>query len=278
MYKKADIIYQPSQYDKLKELLVNRNIKFKDLGNIRKFSLNVDEARSTAIIEEAVLQGATILYSWKFEPYEMESAEWFLMESQCGKVDSADDEYTFAFSCTRGVDAFGVERYRHKRQIAPYCLRRSVKWDSRHNVYSDTSGGAHTFFCSTVAKERIEQELGGIRFIPVLEARSKLPMSEVHQLCALYRLPCEAIVLPKGVTFERCPCCGEKRVYFENTGLDYVCLKKEFLDSKSDIYETEGLFGWGFGYPLVIVSKKMYLLLTETLKERTLRFTPICVV
>ena len=275
MHRRAEIIYQPLQHDKLEELLVSSNIQFKDSGNIRKFFLNVDAASSVPIIKEAVFQKATILYSWQFDPRELENAEWFLMESRCGKIDSADDTYTFAYSCAKGVDVFGVEHYHHKRQIAPYCLRRTVKWNNKHNIYSDTNGGTHTFFCSSVAKEAFEQQLGGIEFVPVLSVKDKCPISDVHQICVLHHLPSEAVILPKGVTFEKCPYCGEKRIYFEHAGLDYISLKRGFLDKGIDIYETEDLFGWGFGYPLVVISRKMYLLLTETLRERTLHFTPI---
>ncbi len=275
MHRRAEIIYQPLQHDKLEELLVSSNIQFKDSGNIRKFFLNVDAASSVPIIKEAVFQKATILYSWQFDPRELENAEWFLMESRCGKIDSADDTYTFAYSCAKGVDVFGVEHYHHKRQIAPYCLRRTVKWNNKHNIYSDTNGGTHTFFCSSVAKEAFEQQLGGIEFVPVLSVKDKCPISDVYQICVLHHLPSEAVILPKGVTFEKCPYCGEKRIYFEHAGLDYISLKRGFLDKGIDIYETEDLFGWGFGYPLVVISRKMYLLLTETLRERTLHFTPI---
>lgn len=275
MHRRAEIIYQPLQHDKLEELLVSSNIQFKDSGNIRKFFLNVDAASSVPIIKEAVFQKATILYSWQFDPRELENAEWFLMESRCGKIDSADDTYTFAYSCAKGVDVFGVEHYHHKRQIAPYCLRRTVKWNNKHNIYSDTNGGTHAFFCSSVAKEAFEQQLGGIEFVPVLSVKDKCPISDVYQICVLHHLPSEAVILPKGVTFEKCPYCGEKRIYFEHAGLDYIFLKKGFLDKGIDIYETEDLFGWGFGYPLVVISRKMYLLLTETLRERTLHFTPI---
>lgn len=275
MHRRAEIIYQPLQHDKLEELLVSSNIQFKDSGNIRKFFLNVDAASSVPIIKEAVFQKATILYSWQFDPRELENAEWFLMESRCGKIDSADDTYTFAYSCAKGVDVFGVEHYHHKRQIAPYCLRRTVKWNNKHNIYSDTNGGTHTFFCSSVAKEAFEQQLGGIEFVPVLSVKDKCPISDVYQICVLHHLPSEAVILPKGATFEKCPYCGEKRIYFEHAGLDYIFLKKGFLDKGIDIYETEDLFGWGFGYPLVVISRKMYLLLTETLRERTLHFTPI---
>lgn len=275
MHRRAEIIYQPLQHDKLEELLVSSNIQFKDSGNIRKFFLNVDAASSVPIIKEAVFQKATILYSWQFDPRELENAEWFLMESRCGKIDSADDTYTFAYSCAKGVDVFGVEHYHHKRQIAPYCLRRTVKWNNKHNIYSDTNGGTHTFFCSSVAKEAFEQQLGGIEFVPVLSVKDKCPISDVYQICVLHHLPSEAVILPKGVTFEKCPYCGEKRIYFEHAGLDYIFLKKGFMDKGIDIYETEDLFGWGFGYPLVVISRKMYLLLTETLRERTLHFTPI---
>lgn len=275
MHRRAEIIYQPLQHDKLEELLVSSNIQFKDSGNIRKFFLNVDAASSVPIIKEAVFQKATILYSWQFDPRELENAKWFLMESRCGKIDSADDTYTFAYSCAKGVDVFGVEHYHHKRQIAPYCLRRTVKWNNKHNIYSDTNGGTHTFFCSSVAKEAFEQQLGGIEFVPVLSVKDKCPVSDVYQICVLHHLPSEAVILPKGVTFEKCPYCGEKRIYFEHAGLDYIFLKKGFLDKGIDIYETEDLFGWGFGYPLVVISRKMYLLLTETLRERTLHFTPI---
>lgn len=275
MHRRAEIIYQPLQHDKLEELLVSSNIQFKDSGNIRKFFLNVDAASSVPIIKEAVFQKATILYSWQFDPRELENAEWFLMESRCGKIDSADDTYTFAYSCAKGVDVFGVEHYHHKRQIAPYCLRRTVKWNNKHNIYSDTNGGTHTFFCSSVAKEAFEQQLGGIEFVPVLCVKDKCPVSDVYQICVLHHLPSEAVILPKGVTFEKCPYCGEKRIYFEHAGLDYIFLKKGFLDKGIDIYETEDIFGWGFGYPLVVISRKMYLLLTETLRERTLHFTPI---
>ena len=275
MHRRAEIIYQPLQHDKLEELLVSSNIQFKDSGNIRKFFLNVDAASSVPIIKEAVFQKATILYSWQFDPRELENAEWFLMESRCGKIDSADDTYTFAYSCAKGVDVFGVEHYHHKRQIAPYCLRRTVKWNNKHNIYSDTNGGTHTFFCSSVAKEAFEQQLGGIEFVPVLSVKDKFPISDVYQICVLHHLPSEAVILPQGVTFEKCPYCGEKRIYFEHAGLDYIFLKKGFLDKGIDIYKTEDLFGWGFGYPLVVISRKMYLLLTETLRERTLHFTPI---
>ena len=75
MHRRAEIIYQPLQHDKLEELLVSSNIQFKDSGNIRKFFLNVDAASSVPIIKEAVFQKATILYSWQFDPRELENAE-----------------------------------------------------------------------------------------------------------------------------------------------------------------------------------------------------------
>ena len=74
-------------------------------------------------------------------------------------------------------------------------MRRTVKWNNKHNIYSDTNGGTHTFFCSSVAKEAFEQQLGGIEFVPVLSVKDKCPISDVYQICVLHHLPSEAVIL-----------------------------------------------------------------------------------
>lgn len=275
MYRKADIIYCPSQADTLRELLLSYGIQFKDSGDVCKFSLNADAPDSTLIIAEAERLNATILYSWQFTSQEIADAQWYLMESRNGKIESADDDYTFAFDCSKGIDALGVEHYYHKRQVAPYCVRRAAKWKEKHQIYGDSTGGLHTFFCSAQLKVLLQENVFGLEFVSVLRASDRELMTDIYQLRAIQRLPNEALVLPDGISTEECPQCGERRILFSHSGLDYISLKKEYISDSCDVYETENLFGWGFGYRLVIVSKKMYLLLAEKLKERGLTFTPI---
>ena len=50
MYRKAEIIYCPSQNDALRELLSSYNVRFTDNGNVCKFTLNADAPDSALII------------------------------------------------------------------------------------------------------------------------------------------------------------------------------------------------------------------------------------
>lgn len=275
MYRKAEIIYCPSQNDALRELLLSYNVRFTDNGNVCKFTLNADAPDSALIIAKAEHLSATILYSWQFTPQEIADAQWYLMESRNGKIESADDEYTFTFGCLKGRDELGTAHYRHKWQKAPYCVRKDVKWNGKHQIYGDNAGGLHTFFCSEHAKGILQENVSGLEFFSVLRTDDRTPMADAYQLRAVQFLPNEALILPSDAYVEVCPQCGEKRFMFSHSGLDYICLKKEYISDDCDIYETEDFFGWGFGYRLVIVSKKMYLLLAEKLKERGLTFTPI---
>ncbi len=221
----------------------------------------------------------TVLRYLKFTKKEMQEAAWFQMSSKCGKIESIDYDFTFSRSCTRTVMYQGIELVfaHHLHQVAPYRVRRPIKWKQKNNFYGDACGGHYKIFCSDVARNILEEKTNGVSFMPVLKGKTENHLPDIQQLVFPNKLPHEALILPKETTVELCPQCGEPRYKPPNTGYFYMGVKEEYLRQDIDFHITETYFGDGQGYPVIVVSRKVYELFTKEFPERNLVFVPVFV-
>ena len=71
-----------------------------------------------------------------------------------------------------------------------------------------------------------------------------------------------------------CPCCGIKK--YHPTGRGPLQYKQHTFDGAPDAFKTHEVFGWGKIAPHeIIISQRMYQVLTQNKLDRGLVFTPI---
>ena len=202
---------------------------------------------------------------------ELENASWLIMRSKCGKVSTADEKYTFRYDCQWNNDP---EKFHHETQIREYILTKKICWKPKNNFYADECGNNSTIFCSEYAKQILSDNVTGIDFRAVLQKNSMEPRSDIYQLIFSHRIPHEALILPDDTNTITCNNCGKKQFWFTKPNNYSIKVKSSYLDSKADAYVSEDLFGQGFGYHLIFVSRKVYKTITD-MKERNIVFQPV---
>ena len=263
----------------LLDCLDSHKIPYRSDESTTIFYIREDAPFFDEVSELASGFASTVLRNLKFTKKEMQEASWFQMSSKCGKVETIDYDFTFSKSCTRTVMYRDIELEfaRHLHQVAPYRVQRLVKWKQKNNFYGDACGGHYKIFCSDVARGILEEKTNGVSFMPVLKGKTENHLPDIQQLVFPNKLPHEALILLKETTVELCPQCGEPRYKPPNTGYFYMGVKEEYLRQDIDFYITETYFGDGQGYPVIVVSRKVYELFTKEFPERNLVFVPVFV-
>jgi hypothetical protein len=116
----------------------------------------------------------------------------------------------------------------------------------------------------------------GLHFDPVIHGRSEQPLLDVWQVKFDDMLSEDALVLGKEYGIQSvisCISCQEKR-YYVCPQTYQLCLYKECLKDK-DVYMTQAVFGQGYGYRMVVGSKKLYQAVTESSLSKCFNIHPI---
>ena len=263
--------YKNEHCQKIIKILEEEKINYTDImGNAFVFYLYSDHGRTKEIL--GYLQEKYHMEAL-FSKDEMEAANWYTFEATRHDIESSDDHFTFEYSCPYESE-IGI-RYRHEKQINPYLSKRTPKWKNNYNFCSVNTGDFNSIFCSDIAKMMIEnRNITGVEFMPVVN-RKNIPTENVSQLCFPNILPREAFDFLGEYREIVCPNCGKIQYEFVQPMYDNIRVKTELIPSGIDMFSAEMSVSRGWIVPPVIVSKKVYNLVVNEMKEKHVRFMPI---
>lgn len=209
-----------------------------------------------------------------FTKQELRDAEWLTVrskwhngypqpESAFGYLQITYDPTNLCREC--GAGAVQQDAFR---------LTKAPKWGTRH--FFSLNWVYDELFADDTARAILESSgLTGFRFLPVKNKRGAEELPGVHQLFA------EAETKPGVVTGGRdidqvytCAVCG--RVKYQPTGVGMHVFHREALRGMPDVCRSHEEWGWGHGADrLILISQRMYRLLTDNRLDRSLVFQPI---
>ena len=263
--------YKNENSPKIIKILEEEKIKYDDImGNGFVFYLYSDNPRTIEIL--GYLQDKCYMEAL-FSKEEMEAANWYTFEATRHDIETSDHDFTFEYSCPY-TSQTGI-RYRHEKQINPYLSKRTPKWKNNYNFCSVNTGDYNEIFCSDIAKIMMENRgITGVDFMPVVN-RKNIPTENVSQLHFPNVLPREAFVFIGEYRELICPTCGKINYEFIQPGYDNMRVKTELIPPGIDMFSAGMSTSRGWIVPPVIVSKKVYNLVVNELKEKHVRFMPI---
>ena len=223
------------------------------------FYLRSDDIRKSKI-EREITSVASIIPQLVFSKMECGSADWVRLMPKYDKISFDETDLTFSYFC-KGVNRTSS----HAHQIGLYRLKRNPKWAHEMMILSAEGNHNQKWFVNNKTRDFLKsQRVTGVSFDDVLSSKNELPLSDVHQVRFDCTIPEEAVALGKEYGIDSvitCETCGEHR-YYVNPHTYQLCLYEAFLGDK-DAYVTEAVFGQGYGYRIVVVSKRFYKILKE---------------
>ena len=243
-----------------------------------KFTLYSDDSRR-ADIETELSSWHMIIPELVFTKAEYEKANWFRFMPKYDKVSPSDDEQTYSYFCKKADGAVDYDST-HKSQIGRFRLSKTPRWMGEKCILSAEGNYAHEWFTNDTTRQLMDGAgLCGFTFDSVLNVRDGVPLYNVYQIVFENALPEDAIVLGKehGInSIVPCESCGEKRFYVCPQTYQ-LCLYDKYL-GEQDVYMTQAVFGQGYGYHIVVGSKRFYNFIKENGLDKYFRIHPVKVI
>ena len=242
---------------------------------IIKFSLYNDDSRRTEI-ETELSSWNMIIPQLVFTKAEYENANWFRFMPKYDKVSPSDDEQTYSYFC-KSTDGTVDYDSTHKHQIDRFRLSKTPRWMGEMCILSAEGNYDHEWFTNDTTRQLMEgTELSGFCFDSVLNVRDGEPLPNVYQIVFENTLPEDAILLGKehGInSIVPCESCGEKR-YYVCPQTYQLCLYDKYL-GEQDVYMTQAVFGQGYGYHIIVGSKRFYHFVKDNGLDKYFRIHPV---
>ena len=130
-------------------------------------------------------------------------------------------------------------------------------------------------FCSDEARRVLsENKIVGIEYIPVLTGDMITEKENIQQLTFPNVLPMAAIDFIGSHKENICPTCGRKSYEFLEPNMDNWHIVPNAIPKGIDAFITEATFDPG-QYREIVISKKLYNVLIEQMKEKHLDCRPV---
>lgn len=267
---------------KLLSLLDQNGIPYKLSTNfnppIISFHLYSDDIRKDEI-EAQLTSRNLVIPELIFSKSEYENATWFRFMPTKDKIPSCESPLTYSYFCKKADGTVDYDTT-HRHQIGYYRLSKTPRWQNEKCVLSAEGDYNYIWFTNDATRTFLERmDIRGFRFDPVLCERDGQPLADIYQIMFDHTMPEEAIAPGKehGIrSVVTCDSCGEKR-YYVCPHTYQLCLYNKYLGDQ-DVYITQSTFGQGFGYHIVIVSKKFYRVIKENALDKFFKIHPIKVI
>lgn len=199
-----------------------------------------------------------ILYSNE----ELDNAQWLSVLCYHGKIDVPTDE---AYNATYSDSCPGCK---NKEQVGLYHIKGVPKWKSKKNFCSLDTGGWDEIFCSSYAKQLIEDNnINGIEFLPVLHYKSLQQLEDIWQIRINTVLnPIEIGFFPEPIEME-CAICHKVTYKSTKTTSQPTFNQVDLGNLDAFIIPIKTV-----GCNIVVISNKLYRILRYEYKERSLEF------
>lgn len=204
-----------------------------------------------------------------FSKQEMLEAEWFTCCATNAKVELERTEETY-------IAAERIDRYRARHFYLsgkPFYVKKPIKHRPEQCFFFAYKPSTTHIFCDNRAKKALSESFDEITFQPVLNAKSNLPVDDLHYMRIEKELDGSAVILPSDIGWQACPVCGEI-TYYPPLQLE---LRADSLQNIKDVCKTTEIFSLGGNFKrfLIVVSKRFYQFIQQHNMGRSLEFRPV---
>lgn len=212
-----------------------------------------------------------------FSKAEYEKANWYRFMPKYDKIPLCDSDLTYSYFCSKR-DGSTDYNSSHRHQTG-YCrLSKAPRWPNEKCVLSAEGDYNYIWFTNYATRSLLERaDINGLRFDPVIAEVDEHLFENIYQIVFKNLIPEEAIALGKdfGVTsIYTCTSCQERR-YYVSSGTYQLCLYEQFLENNKDVYMTKAVFGQGYGYHIVIGSKRFYRFVKDNDLDKYFKIHPV---
>lgn len=247
-------------------------IEYKTLFPLIKFDLfsTSDHIKEYLIELEQMKVGRPIVYA-EYSASEISNANlvWISPKKQC--IDIINNEEAYSYSCEY-LNCFGKKRVAHKEQQSLFAVAKEPSMKSATAFWTEDTGFAELFTDWRVRELAIANSLTGIDFKNVFLRKGKLSekLYQVTSQCVIKR---DCIGTGYGEKIETCHICGKEQYVIDNAYQLHLDFSR--IQSQSDLYVTEKIFGQGMGFPLFLVSQRFYQLLKQNKLTGGITVSPV---
>ncbi len=166
----------------------------------------------------------------------------------------------------------------HIELIRPFYLTKGINWRNKFFA-SCGSFQESALLCSKMAKEIMEDNLKGVKFLPTFDSQGKNQRPDIFQLVPVDTLSEKAFTAVANARSVRCESCGMDIFQRSNSPFPIkfgVC--RQFMSKNVDFYMTLPCideYNYGYSTSIIVMSQKAYQFLTEKQMTRALKIEPL---
>lgn len=257
--------------------LDSNKIRYKLTGGILtpefvKFSLWSSSKSTMSIVNDLkiIFQEEPLVFV-EYTDSELSQAKLLTMQPQKECIEIINSREAFECSCVR-VDAFGMTRTRHMRQVDLLTIAKEPSAKSKAVFWTSDTGFSEIYVNQCVRELVSSNNMLGVDFLQIRRKDGKY-CDNLFQMTSQNSILQECIAFGYGEQRLLCPMCGKEQFYIDNT----FQLHLSHLNAlpKSDLYITERIWGEGIPYPMYLISQHFYQLLKQQGFTSSVTFSPV---
>ena len=213
-------------------------------------------------------EDAVLTYKVRFTSNELQAARWLVFESLTEKIDLVREDITF--SCAEIIE--GGKAYHRYLSGKPFYVSKPPKHTKQQHFFS-SSAATSCLFCTTHAKKILEEFSSAVKYEPVLQSSTGLPIGDLFYMNFQETIPKAAIDVTGVEETFICPVC-QRQTYLPPIQLR---IDKKYFSDSVDFYKTDCIFSCGgnLAFCMNIVSQRGYQAIIKKALHRGLEFTPV---
>lgn len=206
----------------------------------------------------------------EFSASELSNAKLLVMTPKKQCIDILNDE-AYEYTC-KWTNSSGEIISKHEEQKELFVIKKEPSSNSQTAFWAESTGFSEIFTDYRVYELANSNSLTGIDFKNVI-LKNRDFSKHIYQMSSKNKLNNQCIVFGYGEKRQVCEICGKEQYFIDNAYQLHLDFDK--IQTHSDLYVTERIFGEGIAYPLYIISQRFYQLLKKHKLVGGVTFSPI---
>ena len=220
-----------------------------------------------------------ITYIPQYTKEECANAKWLYARNTSSKILPVNCESIDTQRCHVKLSKIGMPLGRHEVQTEHYVIKSPIRWG--RSAFVSAYAHEERLFCNRATRKILSSsKLNGIQFLPVMKKATGQPMDDVYQIGIQHMVPDGAIGAISGMEDFVCDQCGMHMLRWGD-GRSRFGLLNNSLDERIDLWQTQPMYlgpapteALG-AQRCLIISQRMYRVLTENKLDRGFVFAPL---
>ena len=207
----------------------------------------------------------------EYSSSEYSNAKLLIMRPKKQQIGIINENDAFRYSC-KWINSIGETVVRHEKQIGVLSIDKEPSISSTTAFWCEDSGFFIIFASKHFVDLSIQNHLTGIVFRDVMLKNGERSKN-LFQISSDNTINRDCIGTGYGEIVEVCPHCGAEQYFIDEAHQLHLDYSK--IQTQSDLYLTEQIFGQGDPYSLYLISQRFYQLLKQAKLDAHVAFSPV---